>query len=251
MWYNPGMDIGLEIEELLEARPKSAPDASLPDLYIGGTFIQGEVKQVRVELEVTAVRELLDADCLRLQAAQAERVHGPKACTPMELRTRHHEIARLMVMGHKQCDIAKHLRMADCTISMLKHSKAFQQLLLHYTKMRNEIVTDAKAVMQVHALENLEILRERVVSTEQGDEHNKVGFNSLAMYTMNMLDRSGSGPSRTERKEHVFLTEEDMREIKEVEAEYELLETDTDETPVGDAMPDAQTGAPLAEVPRR
>ena len=244
------MDIGLEVDKLLEARPKAAPDASLPDLYVGGTFIEGEVRQELVELEVTAVRELLEADLIRLQAAQADRTSGVRDICPLELRTRHHEIARQMVMGHKQCDIAKYLGYTETTISLLKHSKAFQQLLLHYTKMRNEIITDPRALMQTQALENLEILRERVVSTEQGDEHLKVGFSTLASHTMNMLDRSGYGPSRTERKEHVFLTEEDMRAIKEVEAEFEVIQENALPTPVGDSVPGAQTGEPPAEVSR-
>ena len=243
------MDIGLQVEKLLEAKPKAAPDASLPDLYVGGTFIEGEVKVAQKVLEVSAVRELLDDDLIRLQAAQADRTRGPRDTCPLELRTRHHEIARLMVMGHKQRDIAKHLAMAEGTISMLKHTKALQQLLLHYTQIRNEVLTDAKTMMAAHALENLEILRERVVSTEQGGEREKVGFNTLATYTMSMLDRSGFGPTRTERTEHVFLTPEDMKVIKEVEAEYEVLQEDSVPPPVGRALPGAQTGEPTTEVP--
>ena len=244
-------DIGLEIEELLEARPKAAPAAGMPDLYEGGTFVSGEVKLEQVALEVSAVRELLDEDILRLQAARADRVNGPKGAVPLELRTRHHEIARLLVLGqHTQCEIAGHLGLGKSTISMLKRSKTFQQLLLFYTEMRNQIVTDPRAVMNAHALENLEILRERVVNTEDGAAHEKVGFNSLASHTMNMLDRSGHGPSRTERQEHVYLTEDDMKEIKLVEAEFERLEEGPDSTPVGEALPEAQTGEPPAEVPR-
>src|SRR3990167_5865742 len=156
--------------------------------------------------EVLAVRSLVEDEVLELACRKTVRAK----VVPAELRTRHHEICRLLVMGYRNKEVAAALGYSEITISVLKASPVFQQLLQHYTRMRDAMVTEPAAKMHQMLLLGLDKVRD-------GMEGGELGARDVHKVSMDLADRLGLGPvSKQEKRSMVYLTAVDLERIKDV-----------------------------------
>jgi plasmid maintenance system antidote protein VapI len=213
---------------------------------------EGVIVDKRPDLVVDCPSDLDEDDILTLQAAELERSRGRQEDSTIKLRTKHHEAARLLTLGYKQREVASHMGMAESTLSKLVNSTAFQSLLAHYMDKRDDMLTDVNATMSLHALENLERVQERI--REEGSE---VPLAFVQKHAMNLLDRTGHGPEQKSSNEHkhIFLTEEDIKDVKAVtgpiiDAEYTEQETSDQTARMGTASIPSSPGEAPSEEPR-
>lgn len=125
----------------------------------------------------------------------------------------HHEIARRLMLGQKNVEIAKALGCTPQTVSNVKNSPVVQE---HITIMRGardaDTVDLSKEIMEIAPVA-LELLKDIIKG--EGDGAN-AGIGLRAKESNNMMARVGHGvPHKIQAEStNLFLTTEDIKEIR-------------------------------------
>ena len=125
----------------------------------------------------------------------AELLSAP-ATKPVEiqkLRTTHHELARLLALGLKDVEISRLTGYSQSRICILKTMPLFQELMAHYSAMRDGIVADVGVRLRGLSATALEILQEKIE-----DEGESLSIKDLIAVSELGLDRTGFGKTSTQ-----------------------------------------------------
>lgn len=161
---------------LVENRP-SAP-AAASELFVADLTLGPGV-----EFLVYGTEPLTDEEIQIFE--QAEEVGGSHLRhTPNAMRHSHHEAARLVAAGHHATDITLLTGIRSATLSWLRRSPAFLELIQHYADLRAKEIVSLSEKMKVIALDGLQALHERVIEPEATPSF-------VLKATEAMLDRSG------------------------------------------------------------
>jgi hypothetical protein len=139
-------------------------------------------KPITAEVE----RELSLEDVAMLATERG--VEAPKI---VELRERHHALARLIAEGRKPGEAAVLCRYSQSRMSVLLADPAFQELVRHYTEMVNEEFVDFQAKLSELALDAAHILQSRM--EDRPDDLS----DALVLQIVQVgADRTGHGPTQ-------------------------------------------------------
>jgi hypothetical protein len=153
----------------------------------GGRLGRGKKSQTKEGFS----RELTEDD-LREALAPA----GSKSPAPLELKTSHHQLARLLAQGKKQVEISAITGYSQSRISILKSSPAFQELLAHYEELEKEGYKIARADMKERlatvGFNSIEVLQSRL-----DDDPDSFSNKDLLSIIEASADRTGHGKTAT------------------------------------------------------
>lgn len=170
--------------------------------------------------------ELLTLDEVA-RALKVEDVVKPKAA---HLRTRHHEIARLMALGRSAVEISAVMGISPNSIYMIKGNPAFQELLAYYMGERDKAVRDVTGRIESIAMTGLDRLQDFLESPDAAP-----GF--VRAVVADLLDRAGHSPVKKKevRAMHTVLTSDDLKEIRNANGGAQLRQAapTIDLTPAG------------------
>lgn len=133
------------------------------------------------------------------------------------LTDRHREMARRLVVGERQCDVAHAFGISQARMSDIARSPVFMDYMnqLHYR--RDLAAMDIARSVKQGASRGLELLLR--ILTEGTEENNKADLRTKTQVAQDLLDREGSAPrlSRTQASQqttNLHLTSEDIEELK-------------------------------------
>jgi|DewCreStandDraft_4_1066084.scaffolds.fasta_scaffold51461_3 hypothetical protein len=133
------------------------------------------------------------------------------------LTERHREMARRLVLGERQCDVARSMGISAGRMSDISRSPVFMEYMDHLAHMREIGVLDIRGQVERGATAGLDILL-RVLS--KGTEENQAAdVRTKVQVAQDLLDREGSMPRTTTKQGKrldvgVHLTAEDIESIK-------------------------------------
>lgn len=187
------------------------------------------------------VEPLEESDVTALMLARAL---GDMPCTVLvppqktvkELRDKHREIARLVVLGHSNKEIMESVDISNSQLAVVKRSPAFAELVARMTDERDREAVDLASRMQVVATKGLDALEQFV------DSQIEEGITDATMImTMfrEMADRIGHAPVKTvvstnfdakgaEAFRRAFANEGRVKVFDATEADYEEIEQATE-----------------------
>jgi len=124
----------------------------------------------------------------------------------------HHEIIRLVLMGHKPAEIAEALNITPQTVSNTVNSPLGQAKLRLMRAERDQSSVNVAAVIQDLQGDALSVVKE-FVSPDGKNKDDKLRLRAA----FDLLDRGGHGAPKVIRAEHMHahLTADDIKEIKE------------------------------------
>lgn len=189
------------VDDLLDAVP-----ARRVELYIPGGEVYTEPAP-KPDLEVFATRDLSEDDLISLEVARRDA--RPTKYDIPAVRDKHHEIARMIVLGFKHTEIEKVVGTRASTISNIKKSPGMQQLIAYYQEKRDAAtVSDPLARMKLTAFEGMGRLHKAVQDPE-------TPLPQVQKIVESMLDRTGHpAVQRAETTNHGGLSDEDLKAIK-------------------------------------
>lgn len=157
-------------------------------------------------------RSLTAEDLMELATPNENPAQAPML---KQIRSSHHELARLLAKGEKQVRISHITGFSQTRISMLKSDPSFQELLAYYEEMETQTFEKARVDVaeRLHSLgvDTLEVLHERV--REDPDSLDGKTLIGLAELT---LDRIGHGKQSTvDHNVKHSVDEEQLRRIRE------------------------------------
>lgn len=139
-------------------------------------------KPLSVEIE----REL---DAMDISMLLEEK--GVKAPTVINLRERHHALARHIAEGKKPGEAALLCRYSQSRVSILLDDPAFQELVAHYRECVNAEFVDFQAKLADLAIDAAHILQDRLE-----DKPETISDAMLLQIVTVGADRTGHGPSQ-------------------------------------------------------
>lgn len=126
---------------------------------------------------------------------------GPEHTVPplKHVRVFHHRIARLLAIGIREIEIAEQFCLSPSTISNLKKSPQFQELLAGYSEQAAAKDFDMGEMLGAVGMECLSLLHERILNPET-----RAGFSNetLRRLATDMADRKGHAPVRKTEERH-------------------------------------------------
>ncbi len=167
---------------------------------------------------VLGVRELTQEEVTALpppgnnpgqQAVAASRGQAP-ARSVERLKTRHHEIARLIAAGCADAEICEGFGVSRPHLYLLRRSPAFQQLMHAYMAARDQDAVSLSQRVKDAAVIGLEKLTEKLAETDSTE----IGLDVLQKTTMALLDRAGLSPVHKLATLTGALSPDDIRDIK-------------------------------------
>lgn len=193
----------IDLEDLLAAKGGSREEKYVSN----GNVLLGALPEP-TDL-VLGVRDLTEDDLIELEVTR--RAAKPSTYDIPAVRERHHEIARMIVLGFPQKHIGETLGIRPSTISNIKKSPGMQQLIAYYQEKRDAAtVSDPAARMRLVAFEGLGRLRQ-VVADEDADPA------LVQKITADMLDRTGHpAVQRSETTNTGGLSDDEINSIKEI-----------------------------------
>lgn len=170
------------------------------------------------DVSVLGVRDLTAEEVLSLpppgrtpdQARLAAQRGQAPARAVERLKTRHHEMARLMAAGLSDSEIGAAMSVTLGHLALLRRSPAFQQLLFTYMSIRDQEAVNIGARIKQAASIALEKLTEKLAETDS----NELPLDTLRRTTTDLLDRSGHSPVSKTMTLSGALSAEDIRDIK-------------------------------------
>jgi hypothetical protein len=177
--------------------PDGASSSRITDIMSGPAGkTQPAQERESAQVEVKDLRELEFIEAAAIIESEEEKRYQPKVDVNavQTMRVRHHQIARLLAMGHKPAEIARVMSCAPATIANLERSPAFQALLLEYMNMLDKNAVETVTRMQV--LRNLTVdeLTERMAQPAKAQS---IKASELVEIMKATSDRTGLGPSST------------------------------------------------------
>lgn len=137
-----------------EAPGSSSQDlALLEELVLGTDPSKGRKAQ---DIPFTVLRVLTEADLPALLNPAS--IPGPQQTT-LQIRTSHHQLARLIATGVPVSEISLVTGYAPSTITKLQHNPAFEELVDYYTRQKEQMfasVWDRMRTLQLNTLEELQ-----------------------------------------------------------------------------------------------
>ncbi|MBA4274979.1 MAG: hypothetical protein C0436_04930 [Alphaproteobacteria bacterium] len=197
--------------------PDGASSARISELM---TAPVGESKGLLVEgkegrvLEIVGVVKLEGVEAAAILEGAEEKKYQPKVDVNAvgTMRIRHHQIARLLAMGHKPAQIARVMDCAAATINNLERSPAFQALLMEYMGMLDKNAVDTVTRMKV--LNNLTIDELTNRMTDPGKAQS-IKVSELVEVVKATSDRTGLGvTTKSQVQLNGALSVHDIRAIK-------------------------------------
>jgi hypothetical protein len=131
--------------------------AEMDEIVFGGRA-PSQGRSARQDLEVTVVRSLEEADIPALENAQAL-VSAGKPTGPLQLKSAHHQVARLLAEGRELVDVALITGYTPQYIYSLKQGQDFQELMKYYSVQREQIFVDTLERMRQLGITTLERLQ--------------------------------------------------------------------------------------------
>lgn len=148
------------------------------------------------------------------QRRTANQPDGCRHWQVSEMWDLHHEIARRLVLGQKNTEIARDLGIHKQTVSNVRNSPVVQEQMALLNGARNAETMDLAQEIAEIAPVALQLLKEIVEGEGQGTN---APLSLRAREANNMLARVGHGvPQRVQSESvNVFLTSKDIAEIKQ------------------------------------
>jgi hypothetical protein len=128
------------------------------------------------------------------------------------VRAKHHAVARMLVAGAANAEIARALGITPATVANLTKTPTFQALLSEYMAMAEQEAVDLRARIAVVAGLGLDELTARLGDP---DKAATLPIKDLREIAMNALDRVGHGPTSRVETASIALTAADIRAMKE------------------------------------
>lgn len=127
-----------------------------------------------------------------------------------KIRDLHHRVAQMLAAGVRETEVAARTGMTPARISLLKNDPTFAELLGFYQTERREIYRDVLAQMKSLSSDALAELHDRLL-----DDPGSFGVKSLMDLAVLGLDRTGHAPAVKVQAQHLHLTPEDLRTLRE------------------------------------
>lgn len=123
------------------------------------------------------------------------------------VRDKHHRIAQLFALGTTPTEIAARMDMAVATISTLRRSPAMEALVEQYRKEAFSADLGVTGMIEEAAIDSLRELHARIACGDMEDKE-------LVKATMDLLDRTGRGPTKKVERRDVRLTGSELLALK-------------------------------------
>ena len=136
---------------------------------------------------------------------------GEKSCYQIkQLWERQHEILRRVLLGQKQVDIARDMRISPVTVSNTLNSELAQEKLTVMMAERDASTIDLSRQIKEIAPKALEIIKDALNS------NTLLGAKDRVKVAQDMLDRAGYSPVQLSMSANmnVHLTRDDLSELK-------------------------------------
>lgn len=131
-----------------------------------------------------------------------------------KMRESHHALARLLASGMKNVEVSAITGYSQSRISILKADPAFQELMQHYTEIKDSAFADVYGQMSALSVDVLTELRERLE-----DSPENFGNSALMNFLAMLLDRTGHGPKSKVENVTVHVTGEELAQLKQLAKE--------------------------------
>jgi hypothetical protein len=144
-------------------------------------------------MEIIGLESLEPIEAAALLEQAQELPYKPKIDTNniQVMRVRHHQIARLLAIGHKPAQIARIMDCSATTINNLEKSPAFQALLMEYMNTLDKAAIDTVTRMRVLGALTLDELTSRIADPARARD---VKVSDLVEVVKLTADRTGNGP---------------------------------------------------------
>jgi hypothetical protein len=131
---------------------------------------------------------------------------------------RHREMARRLVLGERQCDVARSCGISQQRLSDIARSPVFMEYLESLSQDRDQETLDIMESVKSGAQSGLDLLLR--ILTHGTDEYRDTDIRTKAQVARDLLDREGSAPrmSRTQSQQQsttLHLTRKDIEELKD------------------------------------
>lgn len=145
----------------------------------------------------------------------------------VQLRERHHALARHIAEGRKPGEAAILCRYSQSRMSVLLADPAFQELVQHYTQVVNHEFVDFQAKLAELALDAASILQSRME-----DDPDKMSDALVLQIVQVGADRTGHGPTqKTEMSVKVGLADRFNAARQRVAAAQQMKDITPEEAP--------------------
>lgn len=204
----------LQILEEVAARTERAKEVTI----VRATSVEDKLAD---EARIEEVRELTLDDRIELDIAGTTSSDTKAAAKHIsEIKPRHREIARLMVLGYRDMHIAAVLGMASTTVSHLRRQPVFVELLRELQAQRDNAVMNLDTHIELAAETGVQILAKRLE-----DEGDVMPIEHVRKVTQMLLDRSGHAPvTRTENKNlNLTMSKEELEKAKALGRQLRVL----------------------------
>lgn len=174
-----------------------------------------EVRAIRFAMGNLQTAELLDPGLnpeleegiqilgeLKLEDLQVLDSVGPSHTIPplKHIRQFHHAVARLVAIGKRDVEICSVLSIAPSTLSNLRRSPMFNELVELYMEKVTEKTIDMSEIMSLVGLEAMTELHERLIDPAS---RKTFSVESLRRLSTDYADRLGHSPVRRTEERHV------------------------------------------------
>jgi len=147
------------------------------------------------ELEVTeeCIPDILSIVEMTPEEAMSSLSSSPHHNSPpiKTIRTKHHQLAKLLACGFKDADIARKVGYSTGTVNTLKSNPAIKELVEHYSGEYQESVSELHDRMEAMTIDLLDELQARL---EDDGSRTDISVSELKDLLKDFLDRIGHGP---------------------------------------------------------
>jgi len=196
------------------------------------------------ELTVTEVAEMSEQDLAGLVKAKNSAPQGSiPTVSVAHLRQQHHAIARLLATGVGDSEVATICGVAPSTVSNLKRSPAFQNIVLGYQKMIDAEATDLGIDIRLAAARAV-----ATVSDYVSQPLANIDPEVLKEMTFGLLDRAGHSPVAKSVVATAAMSRSDLDQLKSAAAvgKFEVVDA-IDLQPID--SPPVEAGSPQGDRP--
>lgn len=155
--------------------------------------------------------DVMEGDIFPLPASSSRGVGGEKGQSLLKrLSARHHRLAQCLAEGIPPGEAGVICGYVASRVSILQNDSAFKELIAFYAAKRQEAFIQTGMKLADVASTALDILQERLE-----DEPEKFSTPNLLAVAATALDRSGHGPSSTQKNVNVSITSDDLERLKQ------------------------------------
>ena len=148
---------------------------------------------------------------LPLPATSSRGVGGVKGQSLLKrLSARHHRLAQCLAEGIPPTEAGVICGYVPSRVSVLQNDSAFKNLISFYAAKRQEAFIQTGMKLADVADTALDILQERLE-----DKPDDISTTSLLAIAATALDRSGHGPSSTQKNVNISLSSDELEKLKQ------------------------------------